>query len=730
MSLQPAPSQLAPSSSSLGPSFTLPASCVTTLDSPSAFYAALLAGCASSSSRITLSSLYLGTGALEQRLAFALRDRVAAVPSLRVALHFDHSRTLRPLRIGASAQRATRTALHDASRDAPFASDASHTLPDAAPPTTRAASTYSSCASLLLEITRGADGRVIPDVAARVRVGLALLPQLRGVLGRIVPPRVVEAGGVWHAKAYVFDAHTVILTGANLSEDYFTNRQDRYLLVRAAPSGAGNVVRDGVSLGDCTSLSSAPCAAAQLADYLHGVIDGVASLTGSHCLLPDGTVAVVPESPLSSEPSPLASCPRAAADSNDLSLPSTGALELVRRWQQLPFLPPLVHPRSRAVLSPLGSVVSNAAAPICSAAAPECSAASLPPVVSSPLPLGSRLNALYSRGLRVLLDEASFRGLPGDDALAAPPLSVLVRPRWQLGLLGVRWDELALLHLLKTQRHSRRDGCGDAMHMATGYFNLPRSLQAAIIGASRQAALPPLPTPHGTCVHILTAAPEANGFWGAAGIAGAVPLAYCQLERAFYRAVARAGRLMRDPEGDPDSAGVAIHEYTRPGWTFHAKGVWRYSRGSSSSAHLGAVTGAPALAPSSTASSTAPDSSALPHDTMCTLAGSPNYGQRGLARDCELQLEFLTAEPGLVQRFLHERDELFGRHAGLPPATQRAGPWTRAVGPHLVASGSARYGADRDVWSPAVAHRWLRWRLSWSQGVWIRVGARVLAGFF
>jgi hypothetical protein len=53
----------------------------------------------------------------------------------------------------------------------------------------------------------------------------------------------------------------------------------------------------------------------------------------------------------------------------------------------------------------------------------------------------------------------------------------------------------------------------------------------------------------GTGVHVLTASPLANGFWGAAGVAGAVPLAYCQLERAFYRAAARAGRLMADPEG-------------------------------------------------------------------------------------------------------------------------------------------------------------------------------------
>ncbi len=34
-----------------------------------------------------------------------------------------------------------------------------------------------------------------------------------------------------HIKAYIFD-DTVILSGANLSEDYFTNRQDRYIVIR------------------------------------------------------------------------------------------------------------------------------------------------------------------------------------------------------------------------------------------------------------------------------------------------------------------------------------------------------------------------------------------------------------------------------------------------------------------------------------------------------------------
>lgn len=42
---------------------------------------------------------------------------------------------------------------------------------------------------------------------------------------------------VSHVKACVSD-NDVLLTGANLSDDYFTNRQDRYLLLRVRGSAA------------------------------------------------------------------------------------------------------------------------------------------------------------------------------------------------------------------------------------------------------------------------------------------------------------------------------------------------------------------------------------------------------------------------------------------------------------------------------------------------------------
>lgn len=43
---------------------------------------------------------------------------------------------------------------------------------------------------------------------------------------RMIPGAVKEVFGVHHIKAHVFD-NNILITGANLSEDYFTNRQDR-----------------------------------------------------------------------------------------------------------------------------------------------------------------------------------------------------------------------------------------------------------------------------------------------------------------------------------------------------------------------------------------------------------------------------------------------------------------------------------------------------------------------
>ena len=48
-----------------------------------------------------------------------------------------------------------------------------------------------------------------------------------------LPPRYNELLTTFHLKAYVFD-DTLIMSGANLSNDYFTSRQDRYWVIQNA----------------------------------------------------------------------------------------------------------------------------------------------------------------------------------------------------------------------------------------------------------------------------------------------------------------------------------------------------------------------------------------------------------------------------------------------------------------------------------------------------------------
>jgi CDP-diacylglycerol--glycerol-3-phosphate 3-phosphatidyltransferase len=85
----------------------------------------------------------------------------------------------------------------------------------------------------------------------RVRVGFYHTPALRGILKKFAPDRWNEILGISHIKTFAFD-DTLLLSGfattkqttkvfilfflflpnsANLSDSYFTNRQDRYVRI-------------------------------------------------------------------------------------------------------------------------------------------------------------------------------------------------------------------------------------------------------------------------------------------------------------------------------------------------------------------------------------------------------------------------------------------------------------------------------------------------------------------
>ena len=76
-----------------------------------------------------------------------------------------------------------------------------------------------SCASLLASL--------VAEFPDRVEVRMYHTPNLTGFRKVLIPKRINEGWGLQHIKLYGIDDE-VILSGANLSNDYFENRQDRY----------------------------------------------------------------------------------------------------------------------------------------------------------------------------------------------------------------------------------------------------------------------------------------------------------------------------------------------------------------------------------------------------------------------------------------------------------------------------------------------------------------------
>lgn len=145
------------------------------LQSPEQFYETLKSKIRGAKRRIYLSTLYIGKS--EYELISTLREALAhGGPKLKVSILTD-------------ALRGTRES------------------PDA------------SCASLLAALAAE-----FPD---QVEIRMYHTPNLTGLRKRLIPKRINEGWGLQHIKLYGFDDE-VILSGANLSNDYFTNRQDRY----------------------------------------------------------------------------------------------------------------------------------------------------------------------------------------------------------------------------------------------------------------------------------------------------------------------------------------------------------------------------------------------------------------------------------------------------------------------------------------------------------------------
>ncbi|XP_028990094.1 CDP-diacylglycerol--glycerol-3-phosphate 3-phosphatidyltransferase, mitochondrial [Betta splendens] len=436
------------------PAFRVPGTHVHVLSSPEQFYQAMKTRINTAERRVVMASLYLGTGRLEQELVDCMKEALERCqdsgtgPGLRVSVLLDYTR-------GSRGQTNSRTML----------------LP------------------------------LLQRFSSRMRVSLYHTPDLRGLLRLLVPQRFNETIGVQHIKVYLFD-DSVIISGANLSDSYFTNRQDRYVL-----------------LENCR----------EVADFFSDLVEAVGDV--SLQLQPDDSVTML-----------------------------EGA----------------VHPYK-----------GNR---------DEFSAAARQRILE--VVNGARVRQqLLSRAEE---DEGLSEGEGEDDTWVFPLV--------QMKPLGIQVDEQVTQRLL-------RDAAADStVFLTSGYFNLTRTYMRLLLGA-------------GAGYRILTASPEVNGFFGAKGVAGAIPAAYIHIARQFYDQVCRLGQQGR----------VRLHEYHRAQWTFHAKGLWYYLQG---------------------------------QDRPClTLIGSPNFGYRSVHRDLEAQIAIVTENEELQSQLQEEQEMLYQRSTEVSGST-------------------------------------------------------------
>lgn len=161
------------------PQFKVDPTNINVLQTPSDFYSTLLAKISKAKKRIFLSTLYIGPNEVE--LVTCLKNALLNEPDLQVYILTD-------------ALRGT--------REAPLPCSASLIAP------------------------------LATAFPRRVHLNMFHTPQLHGIRKALIPNRFNEGWGLQHMKLYGFD-DDIIMSGANLSRDYFTNRQDRYIIFQS-----------------------------------------------------------------------------------------------------------------------------------------------------------------------------------------------------------------------------------------------------------------------------------------------------------------------------------------------------------------------------------------------------------------------------------------------------------------------------------------------------------------
>ncbi|WFD40539.1 CDP-diacylglycerol--glycerol-3-phosphate 1-phosphatidyltransferase [Malassezia japonica] len=447
------------------PRFAASSASVLRIETPRQFYGLLKTKILQAKHRIFLSTLYVGKE--ERELARYLFEALSKRPELQVTILMD-------------AMRAT--------RESPR---------------------HVSSASLLVHLAA-----MFPD---QVDIRLYATPILRpnSLKARMIGKRFNEGFGLQHMKIYGFD-DDVIISGANLSRDYFTRRKDRYMMVRSH---------------------------AFLADYLHSLIllisrfsyalryrGDAQELAAMKNVLPTldddaDEVTALCQSPFDLEWDGGGNL--LAAEDTDGTVSATG---LWPEWHTFP---------ERNWAEPAAKALDEFTERWYERTQNTHSA---PPQHAPPEKVDTYFVPLLQMGQLKVTQEAQMIPYLGQylGALRAEPPTPDGRPY-------------------------------ATVDITSGYFSLAGVYKSLVLSQElHSAAAQPGRVP--VAFRLVAASPEANGFFGSKGVSGRIPGAYTYLEKQFWEQVVDRG--LDKPLPGQDTPTVELREWRKYGWTYHQKGVW------------------------------------------------------------------------------------------------------------------------------------------------------------
>jgi len=459
------------------PMFKASSSSIHRIESPRQFYGLLKQKIGQAKRRIFLATLYVGKE--ERELAYFLCRALARNPALQLTLLMD-------------AMRATRES----------------------PKSISSASLLSHLASMF------------PD---QVDIRLYSTPLLRpgSFKSRLLGKRFNEGFGLQHMKIYGFD-DDVIMSGANLSRDYFTRRKDRYMLIRQH---------------------------APLADYLHSLI----------LLISRFSYAVH----YSGDTNLLAHCKKNVESLDDFST------ELTQVYKS-PFR--LTWDGGRDLLlteDADGTIVPSGLFPPSNQYHVRNWASQ---AHKDLLDFTERWKQRCEITQRSHCEKADTCIVP---LLQMGQLNISQETAMIPYL--IKFIEALQLRPSKSSQAVARPFT--TVDITSGYFTLS-SIYRSLVLSDKLHQVPAESGRVPVAFRLVAASPEANGFFGSRGITNRIPAAYTYMESEFWNEVMKksldrpvdpAHPTMQDAQ-DPVSTGpisaVELREWRKYGWTYHSKGMY------------------------------------------------------------------------------------------------------------------------------------------------------------